>query len=174
MIRELKNPLTENYFALKQQVLSKTFPWFYFQYSTENTKIEGFTDVPFYSHTILERPGEGNLHPKVTSSYSDLVDNVLKEILEFNSIEINCFFRINFNCSHYFDGNPTIPHFDHNFSHKNLLIYFNECQGDTFLYDEETYKFSPKEDSIISFEGLHGSGQPLLGQRRIVMVATYF
>lgn len=178
MIEELKNPLTQNYLLLKKEVLGKTFAWYWTEYSTYNKKCDGYTDVPFYSHCVLERPTESmkdNLYPRVTSEkYIDIVNEVIKEIAIFNSFEINSLFRVNFNCTYYIDGNPTIPHVDHNFPHKNLLIYLNDAAGETIVYgDEKTHHFQPKEDAIISFEGLHSGGQPLRNQRRIIMIATY-
>jgi|TARA_B100000085_G_scaffold253295_1_gene251653 hypothetical protein len=177
MLNEIKNPITENYLLLKKIVLSDTFPWFWKQHSTDGVKEEGFTNIPFFSHCILDRPSNDlTLYPRESSEHIRLVDQVLKEIFSFNNIKTNCILRINFNCIHYIDGKPTIPHLDHDFAHENLLIYFDNSEGDTLLYNEDhevINVFSPKEDSIIIFDGIHGSGQPLPGQKRIVMVATF-
>lgn len=180
MLIELKNPITETYLFLKNQVLSSHFPWFWFESSTGGRIHEGHTDVPYYGHCVIERPSFSKesplyLYPKVTSDkYIDVTNEVVKEIALFNNLDINSVFRINFNCVHHVDGNPTIPHTDHDFPHKNLLIYFNNSAGNTIVYGEKkNYSFEPKEDAVIMFEGLHCGGQPLKGQRRVVLVVTY-
>ena len=68
------------------------------------------------------------------------------------------------------------PHIDHSFPHKNLIIYLNDpAGGDTVLVDKdykEIDRHHPKEDDIISFEGIHYQKMPKEG-RRIVLVVTY-
>ena len=52
----LKNPLTDEYYQLKELVLGKEFSWFY---EKNQTNEEGYY---FYSHVFLERP-DRSLYP---------------------------------------------------------------------------------------------------------------
>jgi hypothetical protein len=188
-LEELQNPKTPNYLELKARVLSREFPWFYFGDSTCGPEAPGHINLPIYSHTLIQRPNfvpGGCAYPKVASSdYVDLTDLVIREIMEFNNLELNCLFRLNFNCIHRIDSRDSIPHYDHSFPHKNILIYLNNSEGETKVYEEEVpFSFIrkegapvltslPREDVVISFQGLHSAGQPAVGKRRIALVATY-
>lgn len=178
-LKEIQNPLTENYLYLKQYILSDQFTWKWCQSSTNGPGASGYTNVPFYGHCILERPNhsrEAPLYSRVRSDLIDVASNVIKEIFLYNQIDINCVFRINANCIHRVDSNQSVPHIDHDFPHKNFLIYLNTCAGDTLVYDndDKVFSFTPKEDSVILFDGCHSAGQPEIGERRVVFVATYY
>jgi len=84
-------------------------------------------------------------------------------------------YRINANAVHPVESNIlTVPHNDHEFPHKNMLIYLTNTGGDTIVFDEggKKHHFTPVEDDIVVFEGLHCMVPPKSG-RRVVLVATY-
>jgi hypothetical protein len=171
LIQELKNPITENYITLKNSILSESFPW----YSKITTRESQGTT--FYSHMFLKRPSEKNPFSEIVSNYFDQAYRILLEILKYNNLHINYFLRINANITHnYGSGIACSPHYDHDFPHKNLLIYLNQASGPTVVINPENKTeeyFHPKEDAIITFEGKHYHYQPDVGERRIVLVATY-
>ena len=179
MIELLKTPDTITYREIKKFILSADFPWFYNSASTpEDVDTGEYEDTAFYGHTFISRPRWGNmgdtLYPEVRSMFTEKVYPILEEIVEVNNLNINYFLRFNANCVH-----PTkncrlsIPHNDHQFHHKNLLVYFTDAGGETVVFDsEKEYSFEPREDEVISFEGLHCM-RPPKEKRRIVLVATY-
>ena len=63
----------------------------------------------------------------------------------------------------------TQPHMDHEFPHKNMLIYLTDAGGSTIVEGEE---FAPEEDDVIIFEGMHWHKLPKK-ERRVVLVMTY-
>lgn len=177
-ILRLDNPLTDAYYTLRDLVNGQDFPWYYFDHSVEGMNDE-FENCPFYGHTILARPGHGgSLHPTQQSPHLDLANLVLSEVFDYNKIDVNIVYRINVNCTHWSSLLPSVPHVDHNFPHKNLIMYLSQFDyGDTCLWDEKTMecidRYLPDRDDIVTFEGLHNIEQPRLGCRRIVLVATY-
>lgn len=180
MFEILKNPKTENYFLLKETVLSNNLPWFYCDKSILDAKELDdlkYENAEFFHHCVLERPNSTCLYPSVISETAGFVNNVLSEIFTYNKIDVSCIFRINFNCMYYTSNKRTIPHLDHNFPHKNLLVYLNSFDnGETVIFgeDEKEYLHKPKEDDIIAFGGnIHCCQHPSPGQRRIVLVTTY-
>ena len=118
-----------------------------------------------------------NPFSEIVSNYFDQAYRILLEILKYNDLHINYFLRINANITHnYGSGIACSPHYDHDFPHKNLLIYLNQASGPTVVINNENKTeeyFHPKEDAIITFEGKHYHYQPNVGERRIVLVATY-
>jgi len=171
IIKELINPLTEEYFTLKQNIFSSEFPW----YISKNTTGEYKKDT--FSHGVVKRP-KRNFHvPLITSGHFDLINRVLMQIFEHNNLDVSVILRIAINLSiNYGGGLACDPHHDHLFSHKNLLIYLNQASGPTVVINSENNSeeyFHPKEDAIVTFEGEHYHYQPNVGEKRVVLVATY-
>ena len=178
IIKLLNNPKTNEYCLLKEKVLGPYFSWYYHDSCTEiNT--DGYTNNPIYNHEVLTgpRPSTGRYFSEQRSDIAPLCLEVVSQILQTNSINAKFVHRIGLNCVHYYDGVPSVPHLDHgDFSHNNLIIYFNKFNnGPIDVFSEscmETY--FPKEDDIITFPGvLHSVHQPKPGDRRVVMAATF-
>ena len=172
MIKELKNPITEKYLAFKNLVFDNNFSWY-----TNTSTLKEYGTI-FYGHSLLERPCmDGFSVSRIRSDYFDDVLEILVEIAKYNNLHIHYFLRMHVNATHNYGGGFACdPHYDHIFPHKNLLIYLNQASGPTVVIDSENRTeeyFHPKEDAIITFEGKHYQYQPNVGERRIVLVATY-
>ena len=191
---QLNNPQTETYCQFKNYVLSGGFPWFWIEdtlgldktsdtldsYSdlTEEQKKSGkFGTFSMFHHQFLKRPGTPDtqtnsrlFYPVSTEDDTKGINQLLCEIFQFNNIKLNVIYRIGANSV--FPEKTIIsslPHVDHEFPHKNLLIYLTDSGGDTFVEGEP---FRPKEDNIISYEGMHWHETPK-DKRRVVLVVTY-
>ena len=182
-IRKLRNPKTQEYNILKEEILSMNFTWTY-KGSTDpsdNIDTNQFTSNPVYQHCIVAGADVNPefLIPRVESKYAELVFVAIRQILDVNNIEYTQIHRCVVNQIHYWDGKPSPPHLDHHtFYHKNCLIYLNSFdKGEISLYDEsgklmESYK--PYEDDIVTFDGYnHSVHQCEPMQRRVVIVFTY-
>ena len=171
-IRVLRNPKTDSYLQLKDQVLSMKFPWFY--RSTNTSKGWGpYDNFGFYFHNMLVRPIPIDPYPRQNSDYLDLTVHVIKEIFDFNNIKFETFLRICVNAVHPTQSRSlSVPHKDHdNLPHKNLLVYLTDCDGgETRVEGDE---FFAKEDDIITWDSQNHNYRPPSTQRRIVLVATY-
>ena len=192
MIQSLINSKTEEYQSAKKYVLSDTINWFWLNNTTwadpkEDDKYDNFG---FYTHTIIDRTV--NLDADVLlnqDSYKSIqyqpyffprvldevnvsyFHNVVVQILKENNIDLNVIYRMACNCVHpTLNNKPSFPHVDHEYSHKNLLIYFNDTQGGQTVVGEEEYY--GKEDDVILFEGEHYHYPPTQ-DRRIVLVTTF-
>ena len=92
------------------------------------------------------------------------------EIFECNDIQAGCIFRMCLNLVCPCSGvQLTVPHQDHIYPHKNILVYFTDAGGETYC---ESDVHDPREDDIIIFEGEHYHKLPEK-DARIVFVATY-
>lgn len=175
IIRKLDNPFTEEYLNLKKIIFSDEFPWCVSSNTYGNHKKD------YFIHVVLKRPEydpEYESYPQlVVSNYLNLVHKILYQIFKHNNLEVNFILRIGINLNiNYGGGLACDPHVDHNFPHKNLLIYLNQSSGPTVVINSgnktEEY-FHPQEDVIIAFEGEHYHYQPNVGEKRVVLVATY-
>ena len=167
MIQKLDNPLTSDYIDLKNFILSIDFPWFRLPNTTLNIKDDG---ISFFTHTFLERPESNIGYSRANSPYIDGCLKVLHQIVSSNDVEFNYFIRASVNlvspCS---TVKRTVEHCDHQFPHKNILIYLSETDGDTVVDGEN---FSPQEDCGIIFTGKHYHYTPT-DKERIVLVGTF-
>lgn len=182
MIKKINNPKTKEYLLMKQEIFTPNFSWYWNSESVpkdpKNNSLEHIS-IPFLSHGIIVRPkddSEYSIFPKINSQYSDIFNVILDQIFDCNQIDFNCVLRINVNLTIPLVGvEKTRSHVDHNFPHKNLLIYLNNSDGDTILCDDEEKVLdtsSPIEDKVILFEGKHYHYLPSKG-RRIVIVCTF-
>jgi len=64
----------------------------------------------------------------------------------------------------------SLPHIDHRFPHKNIIVYLTNSGGNTII---EEVPYEPKEDDVLIFEGEHYIEKPK-ASRRIVLVSTIF
>jgi hypothetical protein len=193
MIRILKNPLTENYINLKNEVLGVDFSWYYYGTSTRSQYNSG-EHFPFYMHTPLIKPINGE-PSKINSACYDKCITVLAEIFDFNQIKVETLYRIAFNSSFHHPIRYGDPHVDHLFPHNNIIIYLNpDIKGSTFIFKEKFSKdylessfaydnhslqieeeIKAEEDKVLIFDGFrfhtHGYTDP--SKRRVILVATY-
>ena len=167
MIQKLDNPLTSDYIDLKNFILSIDFPWFRLPNTTLNIKDDG---ISFFTHTFLERPEANIGYSRANSPYIDGCLKVLHQIVSYNDVEFNYFIRASVNLvSPCPTVKRTVEHCDHQFPHKNILIYLSETDGDTVVNGEN---FSPQEDCGIIFTGKHYHYTPT-DKDRIVLVGTF-
>jgi len=180
VITILNNPKTEAYFELKNHILSYDFAWYWNSKSTNydnkinsNYDLSEYVNIPFYSHGFLKRPEDTlNKIPNCNSQYVDYASNVFLEILEHNNIKVNSFLRINANCVHPLEKIlNSVPHVDHNYEHKNIIIYLTDSGGCTVVKNES---YEPKEDDIITFGGEIHYMQTPQKNRRVILLATFF
>ncbi|NBW57532.1 hypothetical protein EBR43_07085 [bacterium] len=173
LIKQLINPKTQSYLEFKNFVLSLSFSWYWNSLiGDQHLNVDGYHNIGHYGHVFLERPEQvKNRIPRQTSEYLNDVSNIILEILESNNIEVNSFLRISANCVHSSDQilNST-PHVDHEFDHKNILLYLTNVGGSTVVKDEI---FTPNEDDIILFGGETHYMQTPQKDRRVVLVATF-
>lgn len=170
MIKILENPKTNNYLQFKYNIQSFRFPLFY---ESESTRFEvpGHSNIPYYVHEIVQRPERNNFFfPMSVSPSTGDATEVILEILKHNDIQVKTFLRIAINAVHPFSEIlKTVPHTDHDYDHKNFILYFTSAGGKTIVGNES---YDPVEDSAIIFSGEHYHETPK-SERRVVLVATY-
>ena len=173
-ILKLKNPLTINYQELKRNILGTEFPWYWtnqIDIRPGQKDVNRYDNFPVYTHSFLHKPNSEFFYSQEKDANCQLFHAVVIEILEYNNINIDIIYRMAANCVHPTEKNLYGPvHTDHDFYHKNLLVYLNNFEGGTTWCEGKTY--NGKEDDIISFEGKHNFSPPLK-DRRVVLVATY-
>jgi len=155
---------TESYRVLKAQILGSQFPWYW-------TEPHEQAQFPFYCHTLIERPEIGLRLPQMSSSFAELAHDVVLETCEANGVRVDSILRMAVNATERRAGFKTESeaHVDHDFDHRNLLIYLTDAGGATVVGDQ---RHEPEEDTALFFTGSHHHELSESG-RRIVLVATF-
>jgi len=188
-ILQLVNPKTQHYIAFKKYVMSSDMTWFRYTKQQEDNyhnydikskslfqhpkmNLNKMGDVETFISPFLGRPtsDEPYPHPQNSLEYIEGAVRTLKEILDYNKLEVNSFLRVAANMV-YPDSkvDTTFIHVDHHCPHKNMLVYLTDSGGETIV--ENDYH-DPKEDDAIIFEGYHTHNVPKT-KARIVLVATF-
>lgn len=153
-----------------EYVKGNQFPW-YFGSATTNYKV--------YTHTFMEGVKDRKFaEGVVTSEHTHMARGIVERILTENGVNMFTIHRISINASGCDVGKHGDIHEDHTYPHKNLLVYLNRFdRGHTYLFDKAgnvTDEIIPAEDKFVIFNGCrHAQGFPSLGQRRLVLVATF-
>ena len=203
------NPLTDKYRKLKHILSSEeiaSIPW---RWSAATTAPENFgfkkyiTNPEIFGvvgHVAWGR-SEGKEEGSPLSPISELVYDVIKEVLEHNGLALNNLYRASLNLTLPQGDRLPSPHVDHYFEHNVIIIYLvsDKDSGNTVVCKERSaYKelqvpnegglryrtisvdevtpmieFVPNEDSVIIFDGLHYHYTERATKARIALVATY-
>lgn len=179
---------------LQDEILSFNFPW---HYGRRVSPDDGSDDNPYmigWVHTISDL----GLETKYTQELFDAIQAELFRVLERENEPIAEIGRIRVICNTKADQPyATQPHVDFDNIHQTALLYINDCDGDTIIYNEK-YKpmfgmgsynhfsrikdqltvktvISPKANRLVLFDGLHyHSGTiPVVAGRRVIMNINY-
>jgi hypothetical protein len=138
-----KNFLTKDeLYVVNEEILQNDFPW----YPMDNTlKGKAF---PMMTHILMDRC-DNNETPIPNSKYYYFFEKIIKRLCEKNKIKFTKCARASLNLSMANNKYPFIsPHVDHRFKHTLVMIYLEDCSGDTIVFDEKYIK----GDNIIDIE----------------------
>ena len=184
IIKKIINPLTNEYFRVKEIIHSNEFPWFYQPSKSGNVFDPDHggnpDDLSFYSHKIVERPSRytGTLVSKITSELFSEVQVMLNQIFQHNGMSPNVIYRINLNVTSPCSTKKSSYHVDLEVPHNVFIIYMSDFDGgETYVIEDGEEKVVlPEEDDILLFDGSlkHSFSPPSGNKRRIVMVVNFY
>jgi hypothetical protein len=155
-------------------ITSNNFPWYYNETEIEEAAVK----YPFFSHVIVNRPvGDVPVMGAVNSEFFPLLLNIFNKFCYENNIKYKNICRMALNFNFHQNDRHTNIHVDHNFDHKNFIMYLSECSGDTIIFDDQDQiiaSVKPKLYKGIVFDGLkHAAGFCKPNEHRIVLVITF-
>ena len=177
MLKKIYNPKSAEYLDFKKYCMGEEITWNWSERHCEMGDYnppdwdEDCYNFGFFGHVFLLPPNERFLYSVPISQKTTDAHDVVRGILEFNKIKVDRIYRIAVNVSLPIDGEGhSLPHTDHPFPHKNLIVYLTNPEGGSTICEGE--EFTGKEDDAIIFEGKHYNYPPKRG-RRMVIVATF-
>lgn len=177
MIKEFKFKLTKKQKDLCESICdpyTQKLPLFFgYTNTNDNGKIG-----PVFTH-YLRLTSEVDSEGFPNSDHLHEFENIFKTFCYRKKITYNRILRsaINFT-THQPDDTEAYIHCDHDFPHKQFLMYLNNFDGgSTFFYDNNEkviYKSTPMKYNVIMSDGeLHSQGYCAPQQYRVALVVTY-
>jgi len=168
---------------IQNNILDINFPWFYHQSST--TK-----DCPVYTHTLVHRYDIEKEDPIVNSKVFSIFENIVLRFCKKQKIKFKKFTRAAINSISFNKIKTVAAHIDHDFKHKVIMVYLNNTDGDTIIYDKKFNgkdriisssklnifkKIKPELYKVVCWNGdyYHAATYPKTNNRRVVFVATF-
>ena len=130
-----------NFLTLEQKktinnvVLSDNFPFYY------NQNALPYDKLGYFVHNILIRPELRKENESgINSSFYNFFEDLFKTFCNKNKINYNEILRMSVNLTFNNGDEKSEIHKDHNFSHKQLLLYLNDLEdagGETYILNED-------------------------------------
>jgi len=179
----------EDYKIVKQFVLGPKLHWYYGQYVSLGDDKHGITDVMAQDTWGFNRDIFNSEIEYGDDDALSFMVPVMKNIIDLNGKETK-FKRIRFGMKFlkhgFVDGNYNLPHIDYHFPHKTLILYMNDTDGDTYVFNEVyegidlkqftvKERINPKENRAVILDGYqyHTASNPLHHDTRVVINVNY-
>jgi len=164
--------LNEQQLKFIELVESSNFPWFYQKSTSDKYKA--------YSHTLMNRDVNSMPIPgMINSHHFDICKSIFDDFCAENNIVYSHVLRGAINASSHFSDAHGDIHTDHNFPHKNFIVYLNEFdRGGTYFYEDNGINLikvsQPKKFKGIVWDGgKHAAGWCAVNQIKIVLIMTF-
>ena len=169
--------LEKSYIPNKQEqllidtVLDKDFIWLNSPATNGNFEFKVHNLIARHKDNIAKK---GN----TVSGYAEHYANMFLSFCKKNDIEVESIYRASLNKTEHCSEKMTPIHCDHEFDHKNFIMYLNNfTNAPTYIFnekDELITKSNPKKNKCLVFGGLkHSHGFCLPKEERIVFVVTF-
>jgi len=169
---EDKSFLTDNQINYISEIIESEKTPFYF--APRATKHGG--DSAHFVHHAITRPEDGSHQPGIeNSSEAPFFKNILNTFCNKHSIKYQTIYRAVMNITFPNDKIDKVPaHIDHDFPHRQLLIYLNNSDGNTVIldYEENIFKsIEPEQYKGIMFDSTkHYHFFPTRSWRGVILI----
>lgn len=191
MSQTFKNFLGPSFaIALKEQLLSTNqFKWEWVEHTGYNHVDNGNWDFSWTHYVFQDDQIFSDLYPFLMPVVLNIGDAIGVDVKQVVRIRIGCITKTPETVVH-------SPHIDSSFPHYTALLYLNDSDGETIIYNE-TFPFSensithdeyaknlnftemekhfPEFNKVVVFNGAHyhSSSSPTIANRRIVVTMNF-
>ena len=170
MLKIIDNVLNDSLLiSIKEKIESPAMPWFFIEDSVHaESHHPNLLNYSFF-HMVLDKKG---FVPHVYDM-TNLMSLILKDLFELE--KTYSIHRLRWGMTTSMNKiYKNTPHTDSDMSHKVILFYLKDSDGDTYFYDKEHKiidSVTPKGNRAVLFDGLilHSSSKPNEFARRIVL-----
>jgi len=139
---------------IENVIMGNNFPWYINNTITRDYK-NFSTNIKFLSHCILKRREEREPGEVYNSNESEFALSVLNSFCKKNKIEVNEVLRISINLTYNNGFEKCDVHEDHEYDHKQLLVYLNDTDKKLYTVIKDNKKevvIAPEKYKGICFE----------------------
>ena len=166
--------LTDAHKEYIKNVYKDDFPYFY-----QNNCVRDDGNI-FLAHTLVLRPEERKNNQVYNSDFSEIFEDMLTTFCDKHQVTYSELLRASINLTFNGGQNKCLPHTDHPYYYKHLLIYLNnplDKESHTVILDkdekQELRRITPEQYKGVCFENLpHYQIFPNSGER-IIGVFTF-
>ena len=155
----------EKYYINKEIINNLSFPFYWNEHQVNED------NFPFLSHVMKSRDNE-SINSNIFYFFKGILDNFCtKHNIKYNKILRAC---INLTFSNKI--NIGTIHKDHEIPHKQLIIYLNDSDGNTYLYDDNKQLVKEilyEQYKIVCFDNCFHSAEFPKSKRRLICVITF-
>lgn len=182
----LQQAITSEKFAdIQSKIFSDGFPWFYTGTTLGNNESKGKNNYSFFHNAYYYDEGYSEIGHELESAILDSLGYMKFPINKMLRIRLGLITVTEHPISH-------TPHVDFPYEHYTGLLYLNDSDGDTIIYNQKLNtsankqefdqnvrskendvitQFTPEENKLVIFDGLlyHSSTSPTTVDRRVVV-----
>lgn len=156
---------------IENYLLNNNFPWFYQKESLQSSMPKKYkiqTKDTFNEFQMCHKFIDKG---KINSQHIEIIVELLKELKMETSQILRCKANLKFKTTT--NKKHNIFHIDNPNSHKVLIYYVNDSDGDTVFFDEDLNikkKITPKMGNMVLFNGNspHAASHPIKSHRYII------
>jgi len=168
----------QNYAEIKKLVTGKHFPWYSLAHTAYKRDDKNTVQDYSFSYDVYNRSNPEE-DPIISDIFPGLYPALYPQIVSlfnYNNIKIKNLLRIRFGLiTAHTDTYIHDSHIDYQYPHVTGLLYFTNCNGKTFFYEDDKktiiYESTPKENNMIIFDGTipHASSRQTDSAFRVAM-----
>lgn len=155
-------------YHIDSRITNYDFPWFY-----QKINVYAKPD-PFLSHTVVKRIEYREGEEFSNSTETNFCINVLDLFCKKHNIKYNKILRIAFNLTFNNGSVKSGVHVDHEFDHKQLIVYLNDCDKKAYTVIKDgnkEIKIKPDKFKGVCFESKpHYQIYPKNGVRFVLII----
>ena len=155
----------EKYYINKEIINNLSFPFYWNEHQVNED------NLPFLSHVMKSRDNE-SINSNIFYFFKGILDNFcIKHNIKYNKILRACI-----NLTFLNKINIGKIHKDHEIPHKQLIIYLNDSDGNTYLYDDNKQLVKEilyEQYKIVCFDNCFHSAEFPKSKRRLICIITF-
>ena len=155
----------EKYYINKEIINNLSFPFYWNEHQVNED------NFPFLSHVMKSRDNE-LINSNIFYFFKGILDNFCTKY----NIKYNKILRACINLTFLNKINIGTIHKDHEIPHKQLIIYLNDSDGNTYLYDDNKQLVKEilyEQYKIVCFDNCFHSAEFPKSKRRLICVITF-
>ena len=131
---------------------------------------------PLLTHVLINRPEDRADGEFLNSIYGNFFLDVVTSFFKKNNIKYDEILRMCLNFSFNNGNKKTLSHIDHDYAHKQLIIYLNNCDPESYTViknNKKEIKIKPEIYKGVCFDGVEHYNISPTYNFRLVLVCTF-